>query len=113
MVNMISPPEPDRWSWLGVVAAAAADHGHGKARMALPRDGYGRCPCPCAALVGSACFVVGLRGCSKEDGIATVGWDCVVLARGRIACGRNKEDLLGGIAWLSQKTGNLGGNGIT
>ena len=63
--------------------------------------------------VGSACFVVGLRGCSKEDGIATVGWDCVVLARGRIACGRNKEDLLGGIAWLSQKTGNLGGNGIT
>ena len=57
--------------------------------------------------------MVGLRGCSKEDGIATVGWDCVVLARGRIACGRNKEDLLGGIAWLSQKTGNLGGNGIT
>ena len=42
MVNMIFPPEPDRWSWLGVVAAAAADHGHGKARMALPRDGYGR-----------------------------------------------------------------------
>ena len=27
--------------------------------------------------VGSACFVVGLRGCNKEDRIATVGWDCV------------------------------------